>query len=88
MAENQTVKTMVESIATSQKAACENMARILAGCGDKLGSGDLEALANAMTLMATARRTLEQMAEAAKKALEGEGGENGNDNHDNEPSGK
>ena len=64
--ENKTVKTMVESVMKNQAVACGKLAEVLANCGDCLGSGDLEAIANSVTMMAAARKNLELMAQAAK----------------------
>ena len=71
MSENKAVKTMAEKVMENQKVACAKMAEVLAECGDNLGSGDLEMLANNLTMMAAARKNMEIMAEAAKKAMEG-----------------
>ena len=71
MSENKAVKTMAEKVLENQKVACEKMAQVLSECGDNLGSGDLEMLANNLTMMAAARKNMEIMAEAAKKAMEG-----------------
>ena len=71
MPEDKTIKGMVNSVMENQKKACENLADVLSGAGEHLASGDLEIIAQTVTMMAAAKKNLEMMADAVKKATEG-----------------
>lgn len=60
-------QTMVKNIIDNQAKACVALSEVLAAAGGKLGSQDLEALAQSVALMAAARRNLEIMANAVSQ---------------------